>query len=447
MTIKLIVAVDEQLGIGKDGKLNWNNKEDLHYFKEKTLEGVVIMGRKTWDSIPEKYRPLPNRINVILTSKISEKNIDNCYFFDNVKDVLRFLETKKEEKFVIGGSSIYDYFLKNNLIDTLFITRIKGDYNCDTFFNFPSNFKLTETMRGNTCDFEKYTFVNTEELQYISLLKNIIDNGKDQRDRTGVGTKSLFCNTMKFNLRNNTIPLLTTKRVFFRGIVLETLFFLSGKTDTGILSKQGVKFWDANTSTEFIKSRGLSFNQGDMGNTYSFLYRHFGAEYHGMEHDYTNKGYDQVSELIRLIKTEPHSRRLIINLWNPCALGECTLPPCMFLLIFNVNETTKEINLQTNIRSSDACLGLPFNLINSTIILHLICRETGYSPGDLYVVTSDTHIYNNHLSDIQEQFNRTPTTFPKMYINSDKSIFDITYSDFELLNYTPQKHIKMDMVV
>ncbi len=448
--ISLIVCVDSKYGIGKSNQMPWYVPEDLKHFKNITDGHTVVMGRKTWESIPDKFKPLKNRENIVLSS--TKLGDERCIIFNNYIDLIRHLESKKTV-FIIGGSYLYNLFLKLNMVDKIYMTRLETNHNCDIFFpkQYMKNYnEISCTELAPNVNVHEYEFNNKEEQQYLNILKDIYENGYDMDDRTGVGTRSLFVKQIKFDLRNYTIPLLTTKRVFFRGIVEETLFFLSGSTDVRKLREKGIYYWDGNTSREFLDKRGLTHLQEyDMGSTYSFLYRHFGANYQGMDKNYIGQGFDQVQYLIDEIKNNPTSRRLMINIWDPNSLDKASLPPCMFCMIFYVNIKTNEISMNTIIRSSDVTLGLPFNLINASVILRLICHCTGYQPGDLYITTNHTHIYNNHFKAVEEQLKRKPNrTFPKMLINTtNKNIFEITYDDFELLNYNPRPNIKAPMAI
>lgn len=157
-----------------------------------------------------------------------------------------------------------------------------------------------------------------EEYQYLDLIKNIIENGVEKMDRTGTGTRSVFGAQMRFNLRNNTFPLLTTKRVFYRGVAEELLWFLKGSTNAKLLSEKNVRIWDGNGSKEYLESIGLGHREeGDLGPVYGFQWRHFGAEYKDMHSDYTDKGIDQLNQVIEKIKQNPNDRRLIVSAWNP----------------------------------------------------------------------------------------------------------------------------------
>lgn len=173
------------------------------------------------------------------------------------------------------------------------------------------------------------------EYQYLELIREILSNGAEKDDRTGTGTFSLFGKSMQFSLRNDDFPLLTTKRVFWRGLAEELLWFISGCTNAKRLTEKGIRIWDGNGSKEFLKSRDLGHREeGDLGPIYGFQWRHFGAEYKDMHADYSGKGIDQLKECIETIKKDPNSRRIVMSAWNPSDLNIMVLPPVKILRIY-----------------------------------------------------------------------------------------------------------------
>merc|ERR1712066_319948 len=177
-----------------------------------------------------------------------------------------------------------------------------------------------------------------EEYQYLNMIRKIIDNGISMDDRTGVGTRSLFGEMMRFDLRKS-FPLLTTKRVFWRGVLEELLWFIKGSTNGKLLSDKNVRIWDANGSREFLDSRGLNhYEEGDLGPVYGFQWRHFGAEYKNCHKDYSGEGVDQLKQVIETIRKDPTSRRIIMTGWNPPDIPKMALPPCHLLSQFYVND-------------------------------------------------------------------------------------------------------------
>lgn len=282
----LVVAYDSKKGIGLNNDIPWNYPEDLRRFSTITKGNVVIMGRKTYESIPIKYRPLPNRINIVISKSPKPKHVPSNVVWVSSIDAANTIAIANESSkiYVIGGASIYQQYLKNKLITNMLVSEISKDYKCDTFFPDTAGFELINTVTSENHPFEltykTYTHqINYEEIKYLSLIKDVIRNGTFRNDRTGVGTFSLFGKQLRFNLSNNTIPLLTTKKTYWKGIVKELLWFMRGDTDAKILDKDGVKFWNANGTREFLDNRGLDYPEGQLGPVYGWQWRNFGQPY------------------------------------------------------------------------------------------------------------------------------------------------------------------------
>jgi thymidylate synthase len=287
-----------------------------------------------------------------------------------------------------------------------------------------------------------------EEYQYLDLIASIIERGVERSDRTGIGTRSIFGAQMRFSLADHMFPLLTTKRVYWRGVVEELMWFLRGETNGKILTEKGVSIWDANGSRAFLDSRGLTQREEfDLGPIYGFQWRHFGAEYVDMHTDYHHKGYDQVSEMIKTIKTNPNDRRLIISAWNPASQSQMALPPChMFAQFYVANSTLSCLMYQ---RSCDMGLGVPFNIASYALLTRIIAHVCDLKPGEFIHTLGDAHVYTNHIEGLRQQLQREPRPFPKLMIKvGDKKAFDrYTIDDFDLLDYDPHPTIKMEMAL
>lgn len=277
-------------------------------------------------------------------------------------------------------------------------------------------------------------FKNNSEYQYLDLIQTILDNGETKIGRNG-STKSIFGNQMKFSLRNNKIPLLTTKKMHWKSIVEELLFFIRGDTNSRILEEKGVKIWKFNARDD-----------GDIGPMYGFQWRHFGAEYKGSHLSYKNEGIDQLQNCIDTIKNNPTSRRIVVSAWNPNDLDKSVLPPCHIMFQFHVNISKNELSLQFYQRSCDVGLGVPFNITSYSLLLYIVSHITGYKPGDLIYSMGDCHIYENHINGLREQLKNTPKEFPtiKMICNP-KNVSEYTIEDFEIEGYDPHPRIKLDI--
>ena len=286
-----------------------------------------------------------------------------------------------------------------------------------------------------------------EEYQYLDQIRHVINHGKIRLDRTGVGTKSVFGFFSRYSLRDNTLPLLTTKKVFLKDIIEELFWFIKGSTNAKELSKKGVKIWDGNSSREFLDKHGFkNREEGDLGPIYGFQWRHFGAEYKDMHTDYTGQGVDQLKEVIYKIKNNPCDRRIIMSAWNPVDIPKMALPPCHCFVQFYVNDD--ELSCMLYQRSADMGLGVPFNIASYAILTHMIAHVTGLKPGEFVHTIGDCHVYLNHLNALEEQLERTPRQFPKFRIkNKVDDIEKFTFEDFEVIGYDPYPVIKMEMAV
>lgn len=286
-----------------------------------------------------------------------------------------------------------------------------------------------------------------EELQYLNHIKLILDKGVKVVDRTGVGTYSLFGAQMRYSLRDNVFPLLTTKRVFWRAVVEELLWFIRGSTNAFELSDKNVRIWDANSTREFLDSVGLNDREeGDLGPVYGFQWRHFGAEYKGMRADYANKGIDQLTHVINTIKTKPNDRRMIMCAWNPVDIPQMALPPCHCLVQFYVADG--ELSCQLYQRSADMGLGVPFNIASYALLTCMIAHITHLKPGEFVHTMGDSHVYLSHVDALREQITRKPRPFPLLRIKRIvENIEGFQTDDFELIGYNPHPKINMQMAV
>lgn len=302
--------------------------------------------------------------------------------------------------------------------------------------------KITDTNQHKD-DLSKH-----EEYQYLNLIHDIIHEGSFTKGRNGI-TKSVFGSVMHFSLENGKIPILTTKKTAWKTCLKELLWFIKGQTDNKILNSQKVHIWDGNSSKEFLESRGLQqYKEGDLGPVYGFQWRHFNADYMDCDHDYTDKGVDQLQDVIDTLKDPEKrtSRRMIISAWNPCQLDKMALPPCHILFQFNVIGDNK-LSCSMYQRSIDVPLGSPFNIASYSFLTHLIAKHCDLEPYEFIYYLGNAHIYEEHLDDMKEQINRTPYEFPTLEIvNKKENINDYDVSDFKINNYEHHLPIKMKMI-
>jgi thymidylate synthase len=285
----------------------------------------------------------------------------------------------------------------------------------------------------------------SEEQQYLQLIKDLLAHGNERDERTGTGTYSMFGATMRFSLRNNTMPLMTTKRTFWRGIAEELLWFISGNTNANTLHDKRVTIWDAHGSRVYLDSLGLTEReQGDLGPVYGFQWRHFGAKYKTMHDDYKGQGFDQLQKLIDTIRNDPTNRRMLLSAWNPAAFHEMALPPCHAFAQFYVHDG--ELSCQMYQRSADMGLGVPFNIASYALLTHMLAHVTGLTAGEFIHVIGDAHVYKNHVEALETQLGREPRPFPTLrFKRKVDKVDDFIMEDFELLGYDPHPSIKMIM--
>ncbi|MGE9516585.1 MAG: thymidylate synthase [Solitalea-like symbiont of Tyrophagus putrescentiae] len=262
--------------------------------------------------------------------------------------------------------------------------------------------------------------------QYLNLLNNILATGSDRFDRTQVGTKSIFGHQIRFNLQEG-FPLMTTKKLHFKSIAYELLWFLNGDTNTKYLKEHSVSIWD-----EWADSNG------DLGPIYGSQWRKWP--------DYNNNFIDQISEAIELINNDPFSRRIIVSAWNVGDLKNMALYPCHVLFQFYVNGN--ELSCQLYQRSADVFLGLPFNIASYSLLTEMVALVTNKKAKELIITLGDAHIYNNHIEQAKLQLTRLPKKLPILEINKNiKDIFSFSYDDFKILDYNPDPHIKAPVAI
>jgi len=492
----LIACVNKQGLLGHENDLYSTSGKDLMNFSSVTKghntkghntkghntkghntykQNVIVMGYNTWLSLPS--RPLPNRHNIILSRKHLDRIDIGHTTMSSLKITFQYLEENKDrfgEVFVIGGASIYEQCLLEypEQLNKLYITEVDDTWsgNDDSkYFHYGSVLSRLCLLRDtnevcptriydpNVGDhvikdlklsfkiFQKRELINYNELHYLRTMKTIMDTGNTVEGRNGL-TKSSFGEKMIFNL--DKFPLLTTKKMGHKTILRELLWFLKGSTDNQELLDKKVSIWSGNASKEFLESRGLDYEEGDLGPIYGFQWRHFGAEYNGREADYTGCGFDQIKWLVQEIKENPSSRRLILSAWNAADIDKMALPPCHVLSQFYVDVKEGIMSCQLYQRSGDMFLGVPFNIASYAFLTYILCKLTGYKPGKLHHVIGDAHVYEEHFQAVKEQYKRIPKQFPKLIVSDDlQDIDDIREEMFRLEDYEYYSPINAPMKV
>ena len=262
--------------------------------------------------------------------------------------------------------------------------------------------------------------------QYIDLLQQVLDSGQPKMDRTGTGTRSLFGHQLRFDLADG-FPLVTTKKVHLKSIIYELLWFLRGETNVQWLNENGVTIWDE-----------WADDDGNLGPVYGYQWRSWPALDGG--------SIDQISNVVREIRANPDSRRLIVSAWNVADLPRMALMPCHTLFQFSVADG--RLSCQLYQRSADLFLGVPFNIASYALLTMMVAQVTGLAPGDFIHTFGDAHIYRNHVTQVRTQLSREPRPAPQMDINSDvESVFDFEYDDFVLSGYDPHPAIRAAVAV
>jgi thymidylate synthase len=280
------------------------------------------------------------------------------------------------------------------------------------------------------------------EAAYLDLLKTVLTQGKERKDRTGVGTRGLFGGQLRFDLRRS-FPLLTTKKVHLKSIIHELLWFVRGETQVQPLKDVGVTIWDEWATPEQTARFGRK--AGDLGPVYGHQWRNFGATPRP-DGSWENDGVDQLANVVRDIREKPFSRRLLVSGWNPKEADQVALPPCHTLFQFHVQDD--EVSCHLYQRSADIFLGVPFNIASYALLTMMVAQATGKTPGDFVHSFGDVHLYSNHVEQAKEQLSRTPRAFPVMRLNpAVKDLFAFRFEDFTLEGYEPHPAIKAPVAV
>jgi len=477
MNLSLIVAIDKNNGISRNGLIPWHIKEDINFFMDVTkrqyiigLPNVLIMGKNTWISCRNQ---LKERVIIVVSNTMTLDNYENTFMVETMDKAMSqayqlFDDKKIGHIFICGGSKIYEESNKY-FINTIYLTTIDHDYECD------NKIKLI-TQHYNT--FKKHTFslidlndnhkVNVtfeklylklpehwqdcEERQYLNLLNDVLTTGDFRQTRNSM-TWSKFGKSLEFDLSKS--PLLTTKKMFVKGIFEELMFFLRGQTSSKILEDRGVNIWKDNSTREFLNSVGLNYPVSTIGPMYGYNWNHFGFPYQGPDYDYTDKGFSQINYCINLLKTDPYSRRIIMTTYDPSTAHQGVLWPCHSLVLQFYVEKDYKLSLACYNRSQDLYHGFPFNLQSSSLLVNLFCTVINndesyhgpkYTPGRLIMNLGDIHIYETHKSAVIRQILRDPYQFPEFKINPNNKLTEFKLEDCEWLNYHFYPNIAVKMV-
>lgn len=513
--INIIVAVGNYIvgkgfPIGRNGGMPWKNKADMKWFKEMTINNIVIMGKTTYESIGNA---LKDRINIIISHHPDK--IANAEIVPSIEDAVKLAESYYEKDnakkiFVIGGANIYKQFLEKDLVDRIYMDALAENVDgADAFFpDILTKYEWEETgapieiehRKAYAITYEKMRgFNNHVDEQYLKIANEIIEKGERKESRAGV-TRSLFGCQMRFNLKYG-LPMLTTKKMFSKGVIHELLWFISGDTNIKYLVDNGVHIWDDDayrfylekakymtekmTKEEFldavvkqkvywlktkIEGHLVPYQAGNLGPVYGEQWNNFG-------------GHNQIQEVIDTLKTNPDDRRMIVSAWNPEEIPYMALPPCHFCFQFYTrkmsyqerldyyknrrkgrtfstvtekmlddnNVPTRKLSCMFHMRSNDWLLGNCFNVLSYSVLVHMIAQCANMDVDELIFDGGDCHIYENQIEIYEkEQKNRNPHMYalPKLWLNPEiKDIDDFTFDDIKIIGYKSYPAVKYPLSV
>lgn len=366
-----------------------------------------------------------------------------------------------EGSYLVGGiATLEKYIVFLGKITVVVMHDRMADEKAPSFHHILYNKRIDsfDSFASDKTNIDVLRYVNHFDLHpertYLQMLEKVHNNGQLREDRTGTGTLSVFGHQVRFDISKN-IPILTTKFVPWRMVVEELLWFMRGDTDSKILEAKNVNIWKGNTSREFLDSRGLShLPEGDIGCGYGFQWRHFGGEYIDCHSKYdASVGFDQLQNIIDTLRTDPFSRRVLMTAWNAKDLDKMALPPCHNQVQFYVTvgeDGTKHLSCHMYQRSVDTFLGFPWNILSYSVMTYILAMKTGMQPKELIISTGDTHIYKNHIMQVESQLERKPLPWPMMMLSSsikDKPIEEITIDDFKVTGYFHHPSITASMAV
>ena len=403
-------------------------------------------------------------------------------FVKDIKAGIRYLSKKHSNRewwFVVDNETANDFILKGLVMD-VHLTKSYGKFNSpewklhephkiDQYQVFNKTlldrsdleFSLvSEVNIGDTGIIKHYIRRNREESSLLAAMSEIITNGFSRPNRTGINTRSLFGKQFEYRMVERVdstgqcsyrIPLLTTKKMFVRGVFGELKWFLNGQTDSKILENERINIWKGNSSRAFLDANGKSdYPEGECGPIYGFQWRHFGAAWDKSKKDYAGEGIDQVSQVIESLQNDPYSRRHIISGWNVSDLKKMCLVPCHVLYQFLVHEEAgqKYLTLMMSQRSCDVLLGLPFNICSLGLFLLMMSHRVGMKPYKIIHSVSDFHLYETHIEAAATQIKREPCMFPYIHFGCDPKdkLEDYNFEDMIVEDYYSHEKISADMV-
>ena len=512
----LITAINKDglIGIKEYGvhSLPWPLlKEDMDFFRRQTTcteypkqINAIIIGYNTWKSLSNLYKNNSKRVNIIVSNQPTVSVYGSEIYADSLEHALTIANNLENmhKIYVIGGAAMYNIALEHPSLDQLHITLIDKSYpvenDIESQVYFPLaphiiqsfverqiiSLKESKSINdiGKAIKYHINTYTTSEsfvdvyksspkldrivnlpkqnqvmrsdgEHQYLNLIRTILDYGIYKTTRNSI-TKSIFGHQLRYDLAIG-YPISTVKKSYPKAVFEELMWMLRGQTDVNILKQKNVHIWDKNSSKEFLEKNNLPYDEGDIGPGYGFQMRHFGANYDKCTSDYSNQGVDQLNHCINLIKNDPHSRRIIMNLWNATDLDLMALPPCHVMYQFTVdlydnstnNKNHGKLNCHLIQRSWDVMLG--WNTTTAALLTYILANHCDLDPGILVHSITDVHLYKSHIDSgaIDKLLERKPRAMPTIsFLKKRTNIEDYEFDDIVIENYYPCPPISAEMI-
>jgi dihydrofolate reductase/thymidylate synthase len=450
----ILVSTDNANGIAKDGEIPWVSKETQRYFRDLTIgngKNAVIMGRVTYESLPDEAKPLEKRKNVVISRTWRQENYPGILVYASLIEALAGLGTSLkncEDVFILGGEQLFQEAIRDflYLCKRIVVTRFKNDYSCDQFFPFDKVRDLpSDQDPTRTREYVRHYFSPEErhdEYKYLKLLIKIRETGEVKQSNV----TSIFGASLTFNLTER-LPIITTRKILYENIIEELLFCLSGNTNTKVLESKKIHTWKGDTSAQKIQDHALLYEEGDMGPSLPFQWRYCGAQYDGS--DSIVGGIDQISNLILGLRSDPHRPQHLIVSWNVPQLSQMIVLPRDFACQFFVSADKQFLDCMVNDCACDVFLDLPRNITFYALLTAMIAHVCHMRPRRLLYNIAHAYLYNSHGEQINRQAKRTPRPFPRLSFRAATKLQEIenfNFDSFIIEGYTSWPAIFVDTV-
>jgi len=406
------------------------------------------MGRKTYESLPSSMFS-EHRIPIVLSTTIHEHQ-------KTWNQALKYAFENCDKVFVIGGAQVYGLAFNDPACRYIYWTEILQEFpatvHLPSYLSLERNYKLigmSDIVMEEKIPYQFLTYERKhDEVQYLNIMKQILDYKQLKKGRNGMTYVLPGGAVCRYSLRNNQVPIFTTKQTYWKKAAEELIWMIRGQTSAKALQEKKNHIWDANGTKEYLTSIGLGHREEfDLGPIYGHQWRHFGAPYTNCHADYKYQGVDQLTELLHLLRTDKNSRRILLSAWNPAQLKEMALPPCHVLCQFVVNEEN-ELRCFMYQRSADLMLGVPFNVIFYSILTRLMAHLSGLVAVEFIHYMADVHLYEDHVAAVKEQITREPIPFPTLqFKRKDFTLEDFKTEDLLVENYRHHSPIPAKMIV